>query len=172
MRQTPPFSIRKMKPEPVACSQATRLAARMRPGSQMPPRFRNGGKAGPVSLLITGKQQGQRTIPIPNTLLGLGRVRPWITWSGAQPEGPRPGFTYTSRSLLSSLALQLCLRISKVEAFVLCFHCSRAYLPRVRAPKVGQRNFCPDCREQGWPKYYSHRDFRQRKIRRTLETRN
>ena len=100
-----------------------------------------------------------------NTLLGLGRVRPWITWSGAQPEGPRPRFTYTSRSLLSHLALQLCLRISKVEAFVVCFHCGRTYLPPVRAPKAGQRNFCPDCREKGMPKYYSHRDYRRRKRR-------
>jgi hypothetical protein len=98
-----------------------------------------------------------------NTLLGLGRVRPWMSWSGAQPEGPRPQFTLTSRALLSHLALQLCLRIAKVEAFVWCFHCGRTYLPRVRAPKAGQRNFCPTCRAQGWPKHYSHRDFRRRK---------
>jgi hypothetical protein len=98
-----------------------------------------------------------------NTLLGLGRVRPWITWSGAPSEGPRSRFTLTSRSLLSNLALQLCLRIAKVDSFVWCFHCGRTYLPQVRGPKAGQRNFCPDCREEGRPKYYSHRDFRQRK---------
>jgi hypothetical protein len=98
-----------------------------------------------------------------NTLLGLGRVRPWLTWPERACVGARPEFTYTSRSLLSHLALQLCLRISRVEAFVLCFHCGRSYLPQVRGPKTGQRSFCTDCRKQGMPKYYAHRDFRQRK---------
>src|ERR1017187_6089064 len=85
------------------------------------------------------EQNQVMTARLLNTLLGLGRVRPWITWSGAQPEGPRPRFTYTSRSLLSHLALQLCLRISTVEAFVVCFHCGSTYLPPVRAPKAGKR---------------------------------
>jgi hypothetical protein len=80
-----------------------------------------------------------------NTLLGLGCVRPWMTW---RAEG-RPKITYSSRSLLSQLALQLCLRLAKIDAFLVCIDCQKPYSPVVRAPKAGQRNFCPDCRRDG-----------------------
>ena len=100
-----------------------------------------------------------------NTLLGLGRVRPWITWPDPRLGGGGPQFTYAGGSLLSSLALQLCLLMAKVEAWAVCFHCHKFYRPPGRAPKTGQRTFCLGCREKGMPKYYAHRDFRQRKRR-------
>jgi hypothetical protein len=93
-----------------------------------------------------------------NTLLGLGCVRPWMTWP---PVGP-PKITYSSRSLLSQLALQLCLRLTKIDAFLVCTHCQKLYSPLVRAPKAGQRNFCLDCRRLRVPKAYALKDFRQR----------
>jgi hypothetical protein len=93
-----------------------------------------------------------------NTLLGLGCVRPWMTW---RAEG-RPKITYSSRSLLSQLALQLCLRLAKIDAFLVCIHCQKPYSPVVRAPKAGQRNFCPDCRRDGVPRTYALKDFRLR----------
>jgi hypothetical protein len=40
-------------------------------------------------------------------------------------------------------------------------HCQTSYSGQ-RAPKSGQRNFCPACREQGIPKAYAVKDFRQR----------
>lgn len=98
-----------------------------------------------------------------NTLLGLGRVRPWLSWSTEQGRGTPIQLTYSSDSFLSYLALQLCLRIAKVDAFAPCFHCGRTYLPEGRAPKAGQRNFCPECRSKDMPNYYSHRDYRRRK---------
>ncbi len=93
-----------------------------------------------------------------NTLLGLGCVRPWMTW----PAEGRPEITYSSRSLLSQLALQLCLRLAKIDAFLVCTHCQKPYSRVVRAPKAGQRNFCPDCRKLRVPKAYALKDFQQR----------
>lgn len=93
-----------------------------------------------------------------NTMLGLGCVRPWLTW----PADGRPQITYSSRSLLSQLAFQISLRLAKVDAFLVCIHCQKPYSPVVRAPKAGQRNFCPDCRREGVPKAYALKDFRQR----------
>jgi hypothetical protein len=94
-----------------------------------------------------------------NTLLGLGNVRPWIVWPSGQG---RPQLRDSGRSLLSVLALQLCLRAARIDAFVLCTHCQRQYLPPERAPKAGQRNFCPECRQKGVPQQYALRDFRRK----------
>jgi hypothetical protein len=94
-----------------------------------------------------------------NTLLGLGMVRPWIVW----PEGSRPQVVYSGRTLMSGLALQLCLRVAKIPSFVMCAHCQQSYLPEKRAPKTGQRNFCPACRDKGIPQQYASWDFQQRK---------
>jgi hypothetical protein len=97
-----------------------------------------------------------------NTLPGLGGVRPWFSWSEASRSVARPGITYSGQSLLSQLVLQLCLRIAKVDSFLVCTHCQQTYSPVVRAPKAGQRNFCPDCRVAGVAKKYALRDFRHR----------
>ena len=97
-----------------------------------------------------------------NTFLGLGRVRPWLTWPDASRGVVRPQITYSSRSLLSQLALQLCHRLAKVDAFLVCIHCQTPYSPVERAPKSGLRNFCPECREAGVPKRYALKDFRRR----------
>jgi hypothetical protein len=100
-----------------------------------------------------------------NTLLGLGRARPWVTWPDAPRRDVRPQIAYTGPSLLSNLALQLWLLISKVDAFVVCTHCKKQYSPQVRAPKAGQRNFCHECRKEGVPKKYALSDFRGRQRR-------
>jgi hypothetical protein len=97
-----------------------------------------------------------------NTLLGLGCVRPWLTWPDAARKVVRPKITYSSSSLLSQLALQLCLRLAKVDSFLVCTHCQKLYSPVVRAPKAGLRHFCPECRGEGVPKRYALRDFRKR----------
>lgn len=98
-----------------------------------------------------------------NTLLGLGDVRPWLTWPDTTRRAVRPQITYSSRSLLSQLALQLCLRLTKVDAFLVCIHCHKTYSPVVRAPRTGFRNFCPDCRAAGEPQRYAMQDFRKRR---------
>lgn len=94
-----------------------------------------------------------------NSLVELGGVRPWLQWPG----GARcPQLVYSGPALLSHLALQLCLRVAKVDALYICSHCSHEY-PRVgRAPKSGQRNYCPECRKAGEPGRYALRDHRRK----------
>jgi hypothetical protein len=95
-----------------------------------------------------------------NVLLELGRVRPWLLWE--RSAGARPELVFTGPSLLSYLALQLCLRASKHDGFAVCSYCHRQYAPAERAPKAGQRNFCPDCRARGVPIRMAQRSRRER----------
>ena len=96
-----------------------------------------------------------------NALLGMGNVRASLEW---RTGSSRPRLVYASSRLLSHLALQLCLRVTRREAFVICHHCQREFTPPFRAPKIGQRSFCPECREAGEPKRYALRDYRARKL--------
>jgi hypothetical protein len=103
-----------------------------------------------------------------NVLLELGRVRPWLLWE--RSAGTRPELVFTGPSLLSYLALQLCLRASKHDAFAVCSYCHREYAPTERAPKAGQRNFCPDCRASGVPIRMAQRSRRERLRGKSLAT--
>ena len=85
-----------------------------------------------------------------NVLLGLGRVRPWVLWEGPENDA-RPKVVFSGPNLLSHLAIQLCLVASKQDSFAICSYCNNHYTPQKRAPKAGQRNFCPECRESGVP---------------------
>jgi hypothetical protein len=96
-----------------------------------------------------------------NALLELGRVRPWMLWEGVG-SSVQPNLVFSGPNLLSHLALQLCLRASKHDAFAVCSYCSRQYSPLVRAPKTGQKNFCPDCRANGVPVRLAQRSRRER----------
>jgi hypothetical protein len=96
-----------------------------------------------------------------NALLELGRVRPWLTWEGAGTS-ERPKLMFSGPDLLSYLALQLCLTATKHDALAVCSYCSRQYTPLQRAPKAGQRNFCPECRETGVPVRLAQRAQRER----------
>jgi hypothetical protein len=96
-----------------------------------------------------------------NVLLELGRVRPWLIWEGAG-KSARPKLVFSGPNLLSYLALQLCLRASKHDAFAVCSYCNRQYAPMGRAPKTGQRNFCPVCRAAGVPVQVAQRSRRER----------
>lgn len=96
-----------------------------------------------------------------NALLELGRVRPWLVWEG-EGGSARPNLVFSGPNLLSYLALQLCLRASKHDAFAVCCYCNQPYPPLGRAPKTGQRNFCPDCRERGVPVRLAQRSRRER----------
>jgi hypothetical protein len=97
-----------------------------------------------------------------NVLLELGRVRPWLVWEGTGGSARRPKLVFSGSHLLSYLALQLCLMASKHDAFAVCSFCSCQYVPLGRAPKTGQRNFCPDCRESGVPGMLAQRARRER----------
>ena len=102
-----------------------------------------------------------------NVLLELGRVRPWLVWEGTGGLA-RPKLMFSSRNLLSYLALQLCLRASKHDAFAICSYCEREYAPPGRAPKTGQRNFCTDCRTSGVPVRLAQRSRRERLRKETV----
>lgn len=96
-----------------------------------------------------------------NALLLLGRVRPWVVLDG--PLGAqRPRLSFTGSNLLSYLALQVCLLASKHDAFAVCSHCNITFTPGKRAPKLGQRTFCPACRADGIPVRLAQRDRRAR----------
>jgi hypothetical protein len=84
-----------------------------------------------------------------NCLLELGRVRPWLLWDGSATE-ILPRLVFSGPSLLSYLALQVCLIAANQDAFAVCSHCQTQYTSK-RAPKVGQRNYCPECRNKGIP---------------------
>src|ERR1035437_9541804 len=96
-----------------------------------------------------------------NVLLELGRVRPWLVWEG-DGSSARPNLAFSGPNLLSYLALQLCLRASKHDAFAVCCYCNQPYTPSERAPKAGQRNFCQDCRKRGVPIRLAQRSRRER----------
>ena len=95
-----------------------------------------------------------------NSLLDIGRVRPWVILDGAAHR-ERPRMVFAGPNLLSYLALQVCLRASKLDAFVVCSYCNKEYMPK-RAPKAGQRNYCVDCRNSGVPIRIAQRDRRMR----------
>ena len=94
-----------------------------------------------------------------NTLLALGEVRPWVQWPDTTNQ---PSLVYNSPGLLPHLTLQLCLRVLRRETFVLCCHCSGEFAPVKRAPKAGQRSFCPECRQAKVPQRYAKQDYRNR----------
>jgi hypothetical protein len=91
-----------------------------------------------------------------NTVLALGRVRPWLQWDDA------PRLVFTGPNLLSYVAMQLCLRFSDKDSFAVCSYCGRQYEPGQRSPKAGQRSFCHECRRDGAPVRLAQRDYRQR----------
>ena len=62
---------------------------------------------------------------------------------------------------LEDEVLDLKLKGVKRGASFVCSYCKQSYLP-LRAPKAGQRNFCPECREQGIPGWLATRDRRAR----------
>ncbi len=96
-----------------------------------------------------------------NVLLELSRARPWVVWEG-DGSSARLNLVFSGPNLLSYLALQLCLRASKYDAFAVCGYCHQEYTPMRRAPKTGQRNFCPDCRRRGVPVRLAQRSRRER----------
>jgi hypothetical protein len=75
-----------------------------------------------------------------NSLLELGRVRPWVTWND------QPQLLFSGPSLLSYLALQLCLLALKHDSTAICSYCFERYIVQ-RAIKAGQQNYCQACRK-------------------------
>lgn len=89
-------------------------------------------------------------IELMNALLDLGRVRPWVL------DASKPKLVFSGPSLLSYLALQLCLLASRHDSTAICSYCGEQY-PVKRAPKCGQDNFCQGCRKKRVPAMLSQR---------------
>ena len=53
---------------------------------------------------------------------------------------------------------------------VLCAHCRNSFSPR-REPREGERMFCEDCQDEGWPVRYANRDHYRRNRKEILENR-
>jgi hypothetical protein len=116
-----------------------------------------------MASIIRGRRNRDRAMwaRLLNSLLGLGRVRPWVNLDGSGASA-RAQLTFTGPNLLSYLALHLCLAASKHDEFAVCSHCNQEYSPTQRAPKAGQRNFCPDCRANRVPVRIAQRSRRER----------
>lgn len=92
-----------------------------------------------------------------NAWLTAAQVRPAVSWAGL-----RPSISLNARGLFGALALQLIVACGDFSGMGVCHHCAREY-PCVRAPKRGQRSFCPACRKVGEPARYALADYRARK---------
>jgi hypothetical protein len=101
-----------------------------------------------------------------NALLLLGRVRTFVELGGRRG-AQRPRLAFSGSSLLSFLALQVSLLASRHDAFALCSYCNSTFTPGKRAPKSGQRSFCPACRADGAPVRVAQRARRARLSRKT-----
>lgn len=71
--------------------------------------------------------------------LSIGDVRPNLVWDD---EHCSVSFDNT---LFGMLAMQLMLEISSSGGIAFCSGCGKSYTPKLRRPKVGQRNYCRDC---------------------------
>jgi hypothetical protein len=95
-----------------------------------------------------------------NVLLQLGRVRPAVSWEG-EGKAAWPRLTFGAPRLISYLTLQLCLVALQRDVLPECSYCHEMYSSQ-RAPKTGQRNFCPRCRNERIPGLLAARDRRHR----------
>lgn len=76
-----------------------------------------------------------------NDWLTLGNVRLRLAGYGAEAQ------TFQLGALtFGVLAVQLLLAVTQTHAWALCDGCKLLYPREERAPKSGQRNFCPECR--------------------------
>lgn len=66
-----------------------------------------------------------------------------------------------SMSVLARVYFELAMEVAGVGRLASCSHCGRPYVPN-RAPKRGQRNYCPECREAHVPQRLHMRERRAR----------
>lgn len=90
-----------------------------------------------------------------NVFAEIGKVQPILDFK-------RGIIRYRVRGLLGALVLQVLLIAAGAESWVICSGCGGPYQPEQRAPKSGQRSFCPACRQQGVPERIAARDYRLR----------
>jgi hypothetical protein len=112
------------------------------------------------SRLGATREQTQETwVHLMNNFLALGRTRPWISW---EPKAAMPTLAFSGHNLLSYLALQTCLLISKHDSIAICSYCRCEYVVTQRAPKSGQHNYCPTCRKGSVASRLAQRRRRER----------
>ena len=100
-----------------------------------------------------------------NTWLQWADVRSALRWESAE----EPVVLNSPIGVFGALALQLVTRVGRLPPTAVCSGCGLRYERTGRAPKTGQRNFCPDCRSTA-PSRLAKRDQRQReKDRQTRE---
>jgi hypothetical protein len=115
-----------------------------------------------------GQDRGRAMwVGLVNCLLALGRTRSRLIWEGLATAS-QPQVVFSEPSLLSYLALKVCLIAASQDGFAVCSYCQRQYMPN-RAPKTGQRNYCPSCRNDGVPVRIAQRAILDRKRRRPNE---
>jgi hypothetical protein len=75
------------------------------------------------------------------------------------------------KGLFGGLAYQLMLAVVGEEGLYICDGCHAPYIRTVKAPKPGQNNFCPDCKDIV-PKRNAVKKWRENEKRRKLAPRN
>ncbi|MEX2532092.1 MAG: hypothetical protein WD960_15105 [Gemmatimonadota bacterium] len=89
---------------------------------------------------------------------GLWSYRPFVHLEiGSGSEGLRP--ILQTAGLLARVYLALAFEVAGVGSVESCSHCGRFYVPN-RAPKKGQRNYCPACRSAHVPQRLHMRERR------------
>ncbi len=71
--------------------------------------------------------------------LSMGDVRPNLIWDDEQCA------VSFDNTLFGMLAMQLMLEIGSAGGIAFCSGCGQTYSPRLRRPKVNQRNYCQKC---------------------------
>ena len=92
-----------------------------------------------------------------NTWLQWADVRSALRWESAE----EPVVLQSPIGVFGALALQMVSRVGRLPPTAVCSGCGLRYERLKRAPKEGQRNFCPDCRSTA-PSRLAKRDQRQR----------
>ena len=89
---------------------------------------------------------------------GLGEYPPFLHLEASPGSGGvRP--VLQTIGLLPRIYMALAFEVSGVGQLASCSHCGRFYAPN-RAPKHGQRNYCPECREAHVPQRLHMRERR------------
>ena len=97
-----------------------------------------------------------------------GVVSDWCRWDSAtlaldwhwQSSEP-PTVSVSTFGIFGDLVAQLMFALAKRDGMVGCTGCGGPYTPK-RKPRVGQRNYCPQCRAEGIPQRHAARDYKQR----------
>ena len=98
-------------------------------------------------------------------------ISDWLDISGVSLglvwwEKSKPMLRLMEGGLFGAIGIALAMKAARSDGLAICSGCSTAYTPS-RAPRSGQRNYCPDCRASGVPQRDATRAMRARRANKT-----